>query len=391
MMVDHIKSFIKTPLFGIQQSDINKFNACIENIANFEETGDGMFIEREDETIYKFMNYIKNTLRNLTREFPNIIINAVDNDSVTIPAHWKLSDNHNADLKKIINKHYTLLNEYYNDSDVKFVMEKFKQLTRDSELLVKNTLFFSPIQVDVNKYMYSLFDRRLVIMLFKFYFYSVFVDIISLKDDDEILSSTIVKASASASADADNDLLSVDASTDRNNGTLDEIEIKLGNKVELSEKIAKVLINFSTIICSNKGVIDYNYKSLMSKVLVSKEEEKNGITSRLRDLTTEQLEVEDIFKNLRLERWSKGLQKGLVTYEGKTYDDERETMEKQALNEMTLGKNSAVTTMNRDIFMLDQAQEDVDNADIEREDNLITYLGEDAEYEDNDMDGDENY
>jgi hypothetical protein len=172
---------------------------------------------------------------------------------------------------------------------------------------------------------------------------------------------------------------------------LDEVEIRLGNKLEISEKVAKLLINFSTIICNNKKVIDYNYKSLMDKVLITKEDEKNGITNRLKNLTTEQLEVEDIFKNLRLERWSKGLQKGLVTYDTKTYDDERETMEKHSLNELSVGKNSAVTDMNRDIYMLDQAQEDVDNADIDREDNAITYLGEDAEYEDHDMDGDENF
>jgi len=397
LMLEDIKNFIKTPLFGIKKPDITKFNECIEYIADFQETGDGMFIEREDETIYKFITYIKNTMRHLTREFPNIIINAVDNDSVTIPAHWKLSDNHNSDLKKIIKSHYTLLNEYYNDTDIKLVLEKFKRLSSDSKLLAKNTLFFAPIQVDVNKHMYSLFDRRLVVMLFKFYFYSVFIDIISLKDDDEILSSTIVTANASVSAgdnvsgDTENDLLSVDATTDRNNGMLDEVEIRLGNKLEISEKIAKLLINFSTIICNNKKVIDYNYKSLMDKVLITKEDEKNVITNRLKNLTNEQLEVEDIFKNLRLERWSKGLQKGLVTYEGKTYDDEREAMEKQSLNELSVGKNSVVTDMNRDIYMLDQAQEDADNADIEMEDNAITYLGEDAEYEDYDMDGDENF
>ena len=66
-------------------------------------------------------------------------------------------------------------------------MQKIKRVTRDTELLAKHTLFFAPMQVGPDKYIYSVFDRRLSIMLFKFYFYSVFTDIISFKDDDEIL------------------------------------------------------------------------------------------------------------------------------------------------------------------------------------------------------------
>ena len=40
-------------------------------------------------------------------------------------------------------------------------------------------------------------------------------------------------------------------------------------------------------------------------------------------MTKEQREVENIFKNHRLERWNKGLQKGLTQYDRDTYDDER--------------------------------------------------------------------
>ena len=44
-----------------------------------------------------------------------------------------------------------------------------------------------------------------------------------------------------------------------------------------------------------------------------------------------------------------------------------------------------------DIFELDMIAEDMTNGDQEREDNIITYMGEDAMPEEYDMDGDENY
>jgi hypothetical protein len=130
----------------------------------------------------------------------------------------------------------------------------------------------------------------------------------------------------------------------------------------------------------------------MDRILRAKETEKNYITDYLKNMNPEEREVENIFKQHKLERWSKGLQKGFVSYDKNTYDEEREIMEKQAINEKAVGKKGdAVTDMNRDIFLMDADQENADDADIDRENDLITDLGEDAEYEDYDMDGDEQY
>ena len=102
-------------------------------------------------------------------------------------------------------------------------------------------------------------------------------------------------------------------------------------------------------------------------------------------------ELENTFKNLKLGDWSKGLNKGIFAYDKDTYDDERDAMDKQAITDRALNKNGAVTDMNRDIFRMDAAQDEVDEGEITREETNINYLGEDAEYEDDDMDGDEQY
>jgi hypothetical protein len=363
-MMRDIKEFIGK-FTRIDSSELKNFTECMEQIDVFQETGDGLFIEREDETIYKMIVFIKNSLRNLTREFPNIIINN-DVKSVSMPEHWNLSQRHNSDLSEIIKKHYALLHKYYHDSDIKLVMQKIKRVTRDTELLAKHTLFFAPMQVGPDKYIYSVFDRRLSIMLFKFYFYSVFTDIISFKDDDEIL----LKMQTSS---------------------VDELEIIRGNKIEFADKIANVLVTFVDILCNDKKVIDYNYKSLMERILRSKEKEKDVITKYLKDMSDEEREIENIFKNNKLEKWSKGLQKGLVTYDKDTYDDERDAMEKQALSETALGKKRGITDMNRDILIFDENQENDDAENIELEETRINYMGEDAEPEEDGFDGDEEF
>ena len=66
-------------------------------------------------------------------------------------------------------------------------------------------------------------------------------------------------------------------------------------------------------------------------------------------------------------------------------------MEAMALREVQLNKRNVVTDMNRDIFMLDKINDEANDADIDKEDTIITYMGEDAEPEDYDMDGDENF
>ena len=356
---------------------------CIRTITDFTETGDSMYIEREDETIHKMIGFIKNAMRSLTRVFPNIIINEVDYASVKIPLHWKLSERHTSDVKDIINKHYSKLYPFYGDQEVSQVMNIAQIASRDIEMLAQNTQFYAPIR-DGDAYMYSVFDRRLSILLFKFYFYSVFGDYIAAASDDDVLRTAALRPVGDqvegmemvGSMQADAQVV--------------DMEIVSGERRVLAEKVASALGAFGTIICSDKDDVDYNYDSLMERVHRAKEKEKDVITSRLHDMTDEEREVENLFKNSKLGVWSKGLQKGHRIYQQDTYDQERDAMEKQALVEMRMGENNFVTDMNRNIFAMDALVEQVEAERIEAEEmDLGNYVGEDDDY--GDMDGDEGY
>jgi hypothetical protein len=129
---------------------------------------------------------------------------------------------------------------------------------------------------------------------------------------------------------------------ERINKEIDELEIIEGEKKQLSNKIATLLISYTEMILNEKKIINYNYEKIMEQVLRSKEKEKDDITHDLQRLTDNDREIENIFKNSKLEKWGVGLQKGLVKYVKETYDEERENMEKRLLIDIELKKNLQV-------------------------------------------------
>ena len=390
-MQTNIIEFVSRANPALRPNVLAQFQHGISTITQFKETGDDMFMKKTDETCYKMIQFMKNTLRSLTREFPNMIQNKVNYVKTAIPAHWKLSQKHQEDVRGILKKHYDGLGQFVDDTQIHLLMNKFSKRTEDIELLAQNTIFYAPIEMvaaasgpaagpaasasagTASAYKYSAFDLDLTTYLFKFYFLTIFSDLISLQDDTDVLQMPLTEmADEPLNEYMDSDVLS-------------------GNKDDLALKIANIILSFTTIIEKDKSAIDYNYKSLMDLILRSKEKEKDEITDYLKNMTDEEREVEKMFKANKLGRWNKGEQKSVFMYDEATYDQERSDMEKMALREAQLNKNSVVTDMNRDIFDLDLMAAEAVDADVEREDNMMTYLGEDADFEEYGMDGDEDY
>jgi len=422
-MQEKIMEFISNFNTNIKNVNLKHFKECIETLFQFKEMTNSNkkthILSEKEETAYKMINFMKKAMRSLTREFPNIIINAVKYDNVNAPTHWNLSSKHQNDVKEIIKGHYVDFNVFYNDKQIRMMMEKMIEMTSDMNELAQNTLFYSPVELITKQYhrekgssddtsskksdkysdndtstnsstddkqkpsfKYSAFDLDLTSLLFKFYYLNTLTDLISLQNDKDILQVPLQTI---------DDLVDADESANRDNDFLMsktlENDILFGNKTELSEKIANIIVSFTNLICKDKKAIDYNYKSLMDLILRAKEKEKDDITDHLKNMADEERAVDNLFKKHKLGAWSKGEQKGIHTYDTKTYDQEREDMENMALREAQLNKRNIVTNMNRDIYMLDAINEEAQNMELDREDNIITYMGEDAEPEEYDMDG----
>ena len=154
----------------------------------------------------------------------------------------------------------------------------------------------------------------------------------------------------------------------------------------MSEKVAKVITGFMTIICGTKKAIDLNYEDLMDKVTRSKEKEKDMIVQFLTDLSDEEREIENLFKNHRIGQWSVGMQKGFRVYQGDTYDKEREDIEKRTIIEKRLKQVDGVTEGLMDMFAMEAIMEGDEAAMIDAEAFGIDYNGEDNNIGDEDFD-----
>jgi hypothetical protein len=172
-------------------------------------------------------------------------------------------------------------------------------------------------------------------------------------------------------------------------GNISEIDIIAGEKLQRSEQMAAYLIEITNVFNTTKKLLNYSYEDVIYRVNVSKEKEKDQFTKRLKDLSDEEREIENLMKNHKLGEWSKGLSKGVTQYEKDTYDEERKAMERIIELERQVGKQDFVSDMNRAIYVDEAAEEAQRAAQIEAEELRIEYMGEDAEYEDMGMDGDE--
>ena len=238
-----------------------------------------------------------------------------------------------------------------------------------------HTPFLSPIMRD-NKEIYSIFDKRMNMLIFNYYLLKVLITYIESTYDKDLLVVEKLK-------DKEFEQIMTEVEIQESNtGDITEIEILRGEKKELAETISELLIAFITIIKDEKKSINYNYEKLMEQVLRTKEKEKDDITSDLKRLTDDDREVENFFKNAKLEKWGVGLQKGFTKYAEGTYDQERENMEKRLLLDIQLGKNMQVHEMNAEIYA-NELLENMNNEEIyNREANDLSDLPDDDDFGD---------
>jgi hypothetical protein len=318
---------------------------------------------------------MKNTIRNIIDVFPNIILNNVDYSDIPIPKQWGMSQNHALQIKQRVAEHYSTLSKFYKDVEINKVATKIQTITRDLRYMAMNTPFLSSIIRDDTE-IFSVIDRDIALMTFEHYVLTAFNKYIELSDDIELIMKEIPVASELSETVTN---IQVQSAL---RGEISEIEIVQGEKKELVKKIAAMLYSFTEIIGNDKKIINYNYDEIIENVIRVREREKDEITGYLEKMSTEEREVEDIFKNNKLERWSIGLQKGLREYDPEFFDKEREKAEQMALQDIRLGKNTKVTDLNREIFRMDMIDKELADADADKEAYDISMQPDDDTFDD---------
>ena len=307
----------------------------------------------EDSLNIKFTindhNFVLNYLKNLTTIFPNIVMNKNINYN-NVPKHWNLSEIHNNDIFNILKKYYLPLMSLNVFPEFNKVFELLNNKCKILVDLINN--IYNKNNIEIKSYkknitLYSIFDEVFVENLYKFVFLNIIHDILDIANSDEFL--------MSINSDVKKDTINND--------------------------IINYLLTFFNIMNQHHKLINSSYNKVRQNILIAKEKEKDLITDYLKDLSQEERDIETIFKNNKLEKWSKGLQKGLTQYVKENYDEERAELEKQALKEQLLKKQSNVTDMNKEIYKMDMEEEMTNAKEIEDEEYNMNNIPDDDDYD----------
>ena len=212
--------------------------------------------------------------------------------------------------------------------------------------------------------------------------------------DASLLPSGKISRAAGAADDEEDDdevapesrLYSKESVDMRNAGTISDMDVIMGNKKALGQKVAELLIAYLRILEKDKSAIDFNFANIKEKLTRVKDKEKDGVVERIGAMSVPERQLENMMKTHKMGIWSRGTsQTGIVIYDQDYYDEERDEMEKIAQKERQLGKRDYVTDMNREIYVMDALEEDRVAAEIEAHElDMRTGIPEDDDAGDDD-------
>jgi hypothetical protein len=351
---EQIVSFITTH-GNMTKSQTTKITSFIQSFHDFADyrtdIAIGYYSVIEDESVYRSITYMKNMIYNMTKVFPNIIINSVQSNLLAkykVPSYWKLSMNHQAKIKEMMSNYYKEFSKFETDETLLSIFKEFQTSISHLTLLVDTLTCNSSTLVDGNSTNVDGYTKDMTSKVLEYCTLSILNMYINITTS----------------------------------GTVDTTEVTRGNQSVLNSKVSKYMIESLTICMTNKSAINYSYQDIKELVNRSKEKEKDHITKRLQDLSDEERQIDSEFKNHKLGQWGVGLQKGLSQYVGTFYDNELQTAEKQNI----LENQSIETGVDVYDIQLDNDMVAIEECEI----NDLSMIGPD-EGQDGDGDGDEYY
>ena len=227
-----------------------------------------------------FVVFAKNTIRNLTRVFPSIILNKVNNEKVTIPKYLKLSSGHEKEIQEFVSEFYAPMRKSFSDESAKneiimTFMSRMKNLEEAAAItqhLVPNYNYKSDTKGE--GWEYTTLNGLVTITLFNFYLYNILTDLVKTKPESLVKYTVIV------------------------------------------------LKGFLETMKKSKKCVEYDYVDMEGEVFDSAILEREKIKGNLRDMNKEKRVVEIQLKNLKLGRWGKAARKGFFEYDADFRDEE---------------------------------------------------------------------
>ena len=352
---------------NISNSSVKKMTKTIENLSNW--IADNSFrnedIKISDDKLYNIVNFYKDYISNFVKVFPNIILNKVNYDDVHIPNYYGFSKNHSNKLKGYIGGYYEKLKTFYGNPTLLNILTTVQKSSRNLIRIANVTPKFSSIKLGEEKIIKPIFDERTSRFLFEYYLLRVLLNYIELSDEEDMVVTEIRKETEVSDIFAVEYLEETETRVDLAMTSRSQTDITLltGNKKELRQKTAELLIAFIDILHNQKDTIDISYEEIQDRVFKLREREKDMVTDRLKNMTDELRDADTILKINKLGMYSAGMQKGLTMYDDDYYDKEEELRENMRKAEKKIRKsNEDATDENIDVLVDEyMEQQEVDN------------------------------
>jgi hypothetical protein len=308
-------------------------------------------------------------------------MNKVNYDNTHIPNYYGFSKIHSSKLTKNIADYFDKLKPFYGVNSISKVLTTIQSICKNIIKLAESTPCFSSIKND-DKILRGIIDERTSRYLFEHYLLKILFLYIELADNTDMIVIETKKTMDIV------DIFSVDyiddletkSDVEMSYNSKNDITIQKGNLRQLREQIAGLLISFIEILSSEKDIIDITYEQIQDRVFKLKEREKDMVTDKLKGMTSEERDVDNILKITKQGLYSKGLQKGLTMYEKGFYErkEEQELRDEMDKAERKIRRtNKDATDENIDILVDEYLEQGQAVADIENDAFDMGYLGED--------------
>jgi len=381
-MSKEIIEFIENNGKNINRSKSRHFIECINSLSTWssDSSNRNEDIKISDDGMYNVTNFFKTFIDNFINVFPNIILNKVNYGKTYIPKYYNFSKNHENKITTQIADYFEELRKFYGIPALLNILPKIQKLGKNIVNLSQATPCFSSIK-NGDRTIRGVIDERTSRYLFEYYLLRILINYTYLTDDPDMIV-TEVKSNVEVT-----DIFSVDyveesetkVDLGMSSRNIVDNRILTGNKKVLKEKIAELIVSFMDIFENEKQNINISYEEIQDSVFKLREREKNLVTDKLKNMTDESRNVDNVFKILKQGIYSKGLEKGLTMYDKDFYErpEEQELRyEMEKAERRIRNKNKDATDENIDILVDEYLEQRQMEKDIEQDAYDIGFLNE---------------
>lgn len=377
----------------------------------------GSNMDAEDTTTHYLRGVMEEMCKELGQVYPTMISNNTPmNPYSSMKEYWKLGKRDETEYQEYLKEYYQLFvpfcggtrvdnvyddtqgedeeadtvvdrSEILGDQESRLIHPVLKNVMDETRELLKlmETL---PFLTKIGKDITSVFDARFIKQMMLYVFYTISVSYVNISKQNLTMDGRVVNYSvpqAGASVDGHPQEIAGTYTAGEMDANIELIQAKVSSR---QKSVANFLYAVYSLFYERKRVVNLNYEEIHARILELKEKEKKRITDNFERMNRDQRNVNNLKKNLRLEEWSAGQQKGLFQYVEKTQDQEREEAEQQLIQEMK-ARNQGVAPENVDLYSSDLQEDVMYEQMIEREEYSMSGLPDDDDY--GDLDGDERF